>query len=155
MISILLTIVAVVLLATLLVAGINYIPSTAYAERETKTLAQTGFSVLSNAFSAYRIAKGAAPAVTTWDTDLTPRYGLMPKPPKNMTWTYGENGTGGYWFCLSGTVGKVQYEGLANLQTLLQDQVYFISDTCGATANGSLPSSYPASVAATYWVVAP
>jgi len=153
MFSLIITIIALLLFVAVLVAGINYIPASTVTTKETTTIVQSGNSILANALYAYRVTHDEFPEVTGWDTTLFPNYGKLPLAPSNMAWSYGTNGTGHY-VCVSGSIDKSRFDGISAAQGLYSDE-YYVSDACGAEANGAIPSAYPAAIAATFWVTSP
>jgi hypothetical protein len=154
MLSLLFAILSISLFATTLYASIQYAAPGQAVVARTVALSDNGFTSLGKAFFAYVTSTGVAPAPANWDTQLTPHYTFMPRPPANTNWSYGTNGTG-YWFCLSGTINKPQYDGLFQLNQTYSAQQYFLGTGCGAVANSAAPASFPALVYATYWVTAP
>lgn len=155
MINFVLTILSIALTAAVLYASVTYLAPGRPVITLTYNLATQGFPALGTAFSDFKSANGGvAPAVSTWETQLTPTYTFLPAAPKGMSWSYGTDGTG-YWFCLSGSVSQPQYDGLAQAAQVFSVQQYFIGSTCGITANAAAPATWPATLAATYWVTAP
>lgn len=155
MFSLIISVIAIGLFGLIVLAGINHLPADLGSKLQTSTQAATGFSQLATAFFAYRDAHGSAPASADWAATLTPTYGFYPTPPAGLAWSYGTDGSGGYWFCLSGTLTSAQYRGLSVLAEQYSTQAYFRAPACGATANGAEPTNFPAAYAATYWVTAP
>lgn len=155
MFSLIISVLSIALFGVIVLAGITHLPADLGSRLQTSTQTATGFSQLATAFYAYRDAHGSAPAVTGWADTLTPAYGFYPTPPKGLTWSYGDNGTGGYWFCLSGAFTKSQHQAVTALAEQYSAQAYFLAPACGATANGAPPASFPQTYAATYWVTAP
>lgn len=155
MIALILTLTAIALLAVMLFSGISYFPADVGETQRIQAEATSGFGKLGAAFLGYRIANERAPATSTWETDLTPTYTRMPKTPTGLSWSYGTDGNGGYWFCLSGDLTKSRWDGLNRLANTYSDGAYFLNSGCGAKADGSAPGVFPAAGAATYWVIGP
>ncbi len=155
MFSLIISVLAIALFGVIVLAGINHLPADLGTKLQASTKASTGFSQLATAFYAYRDAHGSAPATAGWKDTLTPAYGFYPTPPSGLTWSYGTNSSGGYWFCLSGSFAQPQYRAAAALAEHYSAQAYFLAPACGATVNGTPPESFPQNYAATYWVTAP
>lgn len=151
--SLVITIIALALFAALTLAGMNYVDGDVGSRSQTRMLAMTGFTQLGNAFISYREDEGAAPPTSNWQSALFPTYGNEPTAPTNLSYSYGRDGSGGHWFCLSGSASEAQYQGLSSLSNTLSPSAYFIGSSCGITTDGAAPSTFPATVAATYWVV--
>lgn len=155
MFSLIISVLSIALFGVIVLAGINHLPADLGSRLQTSTQAATGFSQLATAFYAYRDAQGSAPDAAGWADTLTPAYGYYPTPPKGLAWSYGSNGAGGYWFCLSGNYTRAQHQAASALAEQYSVQAYFLAAACGATVNGAPPETFPHSYAATYWVTAP
>ncbi len=156
MFSLILAVIAIALIAAVATAGLSYIEQDMGSAHETRSVTHTGFSLLGSAFLSYRIDQGVNLPVAGWEAALTPDYTFFPNTPEGVVWSYGTNGTGGYWFCLSGdAVKSSQYKGLAALREGYSAQAYFLSGACGASADGTAPATFPAAAAATYWITPP
>lgn len=154
MLSLFYTILSIALLASMLFASVQYLAPGQQLTTKTYTLADKGFTSLAQAYSNYVQATTVAPGLSTWQTDLTPKYVFLPQTPASTAWSYGTDGVG-HWFCLSGTVSQPQYAGMAQLSQIYSVQQYFLGASCGATTNSAAPATFPAPLYATYWVTAP
>ncbi len=112
MVQLLMTVVGVVLLAGIAVAGVNYVGYGA-AQRYAQTqVVSAGFQAWERAYAAYRIANRAAPAATGDLLAFLP--GGSPKAPDGLAWGYGRD-AGGPFVCLYGTVRTDDFDALRRL----------------------------------------
>lgn len=156
MLNLTLVIVSILLTAGMLYAGFSYLNQDYNIVQVSSLLAYQGFNAYDSAWTSYKKAMGSPPSTATWAADLTPSYIFAPQAPSGFTWSYGTNGSGGYWFCLgNASANKTGYLALNRLTTLYSAQRYFVNNSCGATSNMAAPGSYPTAVRATYWMSTP
>ncbi|RJF83590.1 hypothetical protein D3877_02770 [Azospirillum cavernae] len=140
-------VVAVGLLATVTMGGVQYIGVDTEARVKFSSAADAGFQALESAFRARQAAGLAAPTAQTWEAALFPSFGARPTPPKDLAWSYGVDATG-TWFCLSGTPkDQIAKTALERLKARYAEGIYAVAESCGAAAAQS------GAVSATYWVV--
>ena len=165
MVHLILTVIAIGLSAALIGASINYLNPTWPLIDRVATQVKSGVLSLEQGINQYAVVNADVnvglptfPSVDTWEADVTPSYTFLPKPPPNLTYTYGESTAQptylgpGHYVCLSGAASEIQYKALVRAGREMSPQQYVLSDTCGATAAGTPPVTWPATVAATYWL---
>lgn len=139
-------VVAVGLFAAVTVGGIQYIGVDTEARVRMSNSADAGFQALDSAYRARQAAGLATPAVG-WESALFPSFGTKPKPPKDLTWSYGVDATGS-WFCLSGVPkDHIPRDALERLKARYPEHSYAVTESCAAA------DAREGAVAATYWVV--
>ncbi len=153
--SVVQAVIAVALLATVTLGGVQYINADTQARIQAASLAEAGFQALDSAFRARQAAglpappAGSGPAAggAEWEAALFPAFGAKPKAPAGLAWSYGAD-AGGAWFCLSGDAPRaVLRDALDRLAGRFPDGLYRVAGGCGGQAGS------PGAVAATYWVV--
>jgi hypothetical protein len=177
--SLILTTISIVLLATLTVASINYIPATAFVQEEANELVRGGFEDLETAWRAYQSDnrtytwqcdthtgstgetfedcervidnEGILPE-TGWESVLEPDYGFIPTPFQGGSWTYSNTGDTDVYFCLSGDYLEPERRGIERAGRYFPDQAFFMANGCGATTNYDFPADHSGSVYITYWL---
>lgn len=161
MLNLILVLISIALTASVLYSTLSYLPALRPLTDRTYELSKSGFTSLESAYVSYKAATTTDLAPSTWMADLTPKYVFIPRTPEGMTWSYNiQSGVispavPGNYFCLSGIISKAQWDGLNRLNKIFSSQQYFQNTTCGSTTNISEPTSWPASVAMTYWVTPP
>jgi hypothetical protein len=131
MIHLLITILALGLFISTMIAGIGYLKGDIGLAATTQMTAISSYLSIEEAAGAYRIANAGAIAQSI--DDLTPYLAMSPPPaPKSMSWTYATDASGSY-ACLSGPkVGPAEQRGL--VKTAAQTTNAVLAKTCGATA---------------------
>jgi hypothetical protein len=180
MFQLILTVLALSLIAAATVATVRYLPAWAPLADQTSTQVKSGFQVLERAFDlrAHDNA-GAAPPVDSsrQDGGLAPYFQnyfpFMPRPPAGYAWTYGYtsqaalesdayqgNASGGlYWFCLypiSAGGAEGIYRGVKRAQQFFPQSQFYTGPngavSCGHPLNSSVPVTYPATISVTFFV---
>ncbi len=156
MIGLLLTLMSIFLLSAMVMVTINYVPANQGSILLAQNLIQTGLTGLQTGYNNYVAATGSVPTTSNWANVLTPQYVFLPAAPLNMSWSYTSGATygstTGNYFCLSGNMTQAQYQAAVNDMGDFSSQAYFLNTACGSTANGTTPTSWPASAALTFWV---
>ncbi|MHB1666044.1 hypothetical protein [Thiomonas sp.] len=159
MTSLVLTIMSIALLAAMALATVSYLPADTDSISTAQSQVSAGFISLQNGYNAYVAATGSVPTTANWSSVLTPQYVFLPAAPLNTSWAYtagapySGSATGNY-FCLSGTMNQAQYTGMINAARQFSPQAFFYGSACGATSDAATPTTWPATVAVTFWVYA-
>ena len=106
----------------------NYLPSVFNAQKDTEILIEKGFTVLEEGFDAYTSANADTPPAASagWDSDLSPGYIFLPRPPTNLSWSYGSDGGTGYYFCLTGSFTQPQFKGFKRAESMFSASAMFL-----------------------------
>ena len=120
MYQLLLTVMAIALLAIAATAGISYVNYDTSRAQLTAQMVSSGFIAWEQAFTAYRLVNRAVPT-TLEDLEAYlagPRGGAalpLPKAPAGFSWSYGSDASGTF-VCLSGSSSSsVDYNGLTKI----------------------------------------
>lgn len=144
MYQLLLTVMAIALLAAAATAGISYVNYDTARAQLTAQMATSGFIAWEQAFGTYRVVNRAAPmSLEDLESYLPgPRNVAthpLPKAPAGFSWSYGSDASGTY-VCLSGSnLSSVDYSGLARIGTgpsiasPLPPQAVSFGPACGET----------------------
>jgi hypothetical protein len=164
MFSLILATIAIALIAAYAVVAINYTPWWIPRAQIAQELTAEGLSRLERAYDLASAANADVPPAPTGASDgglsqlMRAQYGFLPKAPANTTWTYGRQSAAGTfsgmdYICLSGmSVDYPEYVGLKRYANTVGPNEVVLSNACGATSSVGEPSSYPATVALTYYM---
>jgi len=153
--SIILVIISISLLAAFLNAGLNYVNLNQYQESKYEKLIESSLTSFSINFSAYKNLKGYSLPTSNWESELGEINQELPASISGNVWSY-NNTSGKYYFCLSSSAVS---ENVYNAMVKVKDNrsvKTFVNTNCGAndaTTSFSPPSSFPAQIALTYWIV--
>ena len=178
MFQLILTIMSIVLIGATVMATITYTNPGLVIEKESQIRVESGFNALHQGWSRYSEANqviewncethttglgvyedcnrqitnpGFLPALD-WQDALVPDYTFLPRPLRDMAWSYGEN-TSGWFFCMSGPIAEPLFKGVLRAQRNMPIDSVIISDVCGSTDNIEPPLlNLDAPIAITYWV---
>jgi len=178
--QLILTVIALGLIAGLSVVTVRYLPAWAPVAQEVHELARDGARTLINAYNLRVEAdEGIAPPVDVnrqdggLDVYFRDYYTFLPRAPAGYAWTYGYttesqllsdgyagNASGGLnWFCLypvAGGASEAIFRGLQRAQRHFAETQYYVSalgvTSCGRPINTAAPSSFPAPVVVTVFV---
>lgn len=168
MFHLILLVIGIALTSLLVLVTVNYLPwwnkSADLFEQQTRT----ALVRLEQAYDvATRAANGTPPAIRPLESDMgfesifQPVMKLLPGTPANTTWLYGQRPADGtpyanmHYFCLladEAGADQALWKGVWRAASTFSAQQVFLSDTCGAIASVSVPSSYPAPLALTLYV---
>lgn len=149
MLQLFLTVLAIALFATTLVASISYVNPSALQAADMAKRLDNGFSDLRTGAHSYFSSAGAMPASIA---ALTPQYVFIPPAPNGTQWTFTAVDAASGYVCFSGTLTPPQLTALNRLKQDFSPQAYFIASACGATADQGLASGGSVQAAATLWV---
>lgn len=164
MLQLILTIVAIALTAAFLAASVNYIPWWYKSAADTEEVIRKSLPLLEQAYDvATRADNGTVPAVRDdladggFQSIFQPILKLTPAAPGNFRWKYGLNEANGLnWVCLenveSGGASEGAWRGVSRARSVYSEQQFVVSDSCGAVTNVALPTSYPTSLAVTFYL---
>ncbi|MGY3581526.1 hypothetical protein ACVIGB_000403 [Bradyrhizobium sp. USDA 4341] len=141
MAQLLLTVLAVALLAIVATVGISYINYGTARAQMVAQMASSGFLAWEQAYVTYRVANRASPATSD---ELAPYLAIRSvKAPVGFSWTFGSDGSGAF-VCLFGNVqSDVEYDGLLRLgnpassTSVLPSGSISLGQTCGSNASAS------------------
>lgn len=150
MFQLILVLIAIGLMSSMLVVGINYInPVPGQANALSERL-EHGLNAMRTGFSQYVVEHTVPPPSLA---ALTPHYAFLPAPLPGTAWSFGSAGTMGRYLCLSGTFDLVSVGAILRLRKVYSPQAYFIGPQCGLTANGALPvTGHSFTGAVTLWL---
>ena len=180
MFQLILSIIAIGLMAATVVVTLSYTPAWIATAKQAEGFAQNGLSTLDYAYYLYCQANGGtSPSVNTGSPDgglasyFSAYYSFLPPAPAGYAWTYGFTSqsqltsdgytgydTGGlYWFCLYPSTAEASqgvYRGLAEAQPNFSGTEYYLntggSSYCGRALNSASPGAFPAPAEVTFFV---
>lgn len=168
MIQLVIVIITIALTAALALASINYLPWWHRTANDAEQATRTSMAQLEQAYdTTVRTANGVAPAPTgDPDGGLMSQFGaalrFTPVAPPGYTWTYGHYSgsdsryTNLDYFCLTPTntgAGEGVYRGLERARTIYSRDQAILGAQCGDTVDMAQPTSYPAPVKLTMFVL--
>lgn len=172
MFHLILTVLAIALIAGMSLVTVNYLPGWAATAKETRELVETGVLNLEQAFLLRaKTNGGVAPSGTDVDGGRTDGglepifqsyYSFLPRPPAGYAWTYGYTSEtqlildgyagnpaeGLYWFCLypaTRNASEGQYRGLLRAQQRFPVTQYYLNIAGPSACGRPLNSPDPAS----------
>lgn len=178
--SLILTVLSIVLMATVTVAAVSYLPSGEEFTQETELLVTDGLEELEASWNRYRKANETYTWVCEtytgetgetfeecwrelddpgyldddgWKSTLFPEYGFLPPTPISSSWRYKVTDTGEIYFCLEGNIAQPEREGIKRASRMFPDNAFILNDTCGAKSDTTFSEDYTGNVALTYWLV--
>lgn len=179
MVQLILTVISIALVGSMALVSMNYIPASLGIERQVESRIKSGLGDLQSGWKAYqddhRTHQWVCDTYTGpeggtyddcwrevddpgtldpagWENELTPAYAYLPHTPGDTAWSYGGGTANGWWFCLSGTVNEMTYDGLERAARHFPGQAVYFGDSCGATSDVAAPESFSAQIYLTFWV---
>lgn len=169
MVQLIISLLAIMLTAATVLAGINYVPWWAKTATITEEQVLRSMSLLEQGYDlVVRSADGAAPAVSgSADGGLMASFGsvlkFQPAAPVGFDWVYGKNTVTGSryeglnYFCLKpkGTAGPGEGigRGLMRAKAVYSADQVVVNSTCGASSSAVSEDGFPNAVALTLYVV--
>lgn len=168
MFQLIIVVLAIALTAALVMVTVKYLPWWTLNANRVEDATRTSLLRLDQAYDvAARAANGVPPSVTA-DPDggfvlnFRPVMRLLPAAPQNTVWVYGQHPvdatpySGMHYFCLKTTTGgggdEALWRGVNRARgTFSSDQAY-LNSACGAISSVSLPTTFPAPLALTFFV---
>lgn len=149
MAQLLMTVLAIALLAVAAAAGISYVNYDTARAQLTAQMASSGFIAWEQAFTSYRIMNRALPTGLA-DLEAYLPGGrnvanpVLPKAPSGFFWSYGADASGTF-VCLSGSnQSSIDYNGLARIGGIssmaspMPPQAVAIGPACGETGGSAV-----------------
>lgn len=166
MFQLILAVIAITLTAATVMASINYIPWWYQTATDNDVVLRSSLPVVERAYKALARSNGGVPPAPTAAPDggfaahFGPLLRLAPVAPRGFSWSYhqfpmdGSMWAGLNYVCLTsaqpGDLGE--WMGFRKAMPVFSSDQLFLGSGCGSTASAALPSTYPASVAVTYFL---
>lgn len=140
---------AVALMGTMAMATVSYLnPVAVQAQSQGKRI-ERGFRDLKEGFEVYRDSHPTLPANLN---QITPSVVFVPPARPGTAWGLGVGTSGGRYLCLYGDFAPAETMAILNLRQAFSPQAYFVSSSCGATANAAPTDPTHWTGAVTLWV---
>lgn len=176
--SLLLTLMSIILIGSITVATVNYLPVGGEVSAREEARTETAILEIQESWESYRLDNqtrtwecethtengetfedcervvddpGYLPE-SNWENALFPAHGFRPVTPADGVWSYSNSADTDIYFCITDYFGQFERRGILRAKAMFSDDRFYLADSCGATTNTSFADDHQGSVSITYWM---